>query len=32
MSDRKELELFERLKESANLIYDAMEKRWKLVM
>jgi hypothetical protein len=32
MSDRKELELFERLKESANLIYDATEKRWKLVM
>lgn len=32
LSDRKELELFERLKESANLIYDATEKRWKLVI
>jgi len=31
LTDRKELELFERLKDAAVLVYDATEKRWKLV-
>jgi hypothetical protein len=30
LTDRKEQELFEKLKESAILIFDATEKRWKL--
>lgn len=31
LSDRREIELFEKLKDSGIVIYDATEKRWKLV-